>query len=156
MERLPRALESDGRLNRAEGVHAMATSVRRAGSGDRVVSDPGAVVLEASVTPPRLRPEHIARPRLTALLGPGPTPKLLLVAAPPGYGKSTFLADWAATFEGQVGWLSLDEHDNDPARFFAGVIAALQRGGIDGRRTQHRGGPLSASRHGAAFPSTAA
>ena len=80
----------------------MATSVPRAGSGVRT-SIPGAVVLEASVTPPRVRPEHIPRPRLRGLLGDGSARKLFLVAAPPGYGKSTFLADWASSFEGRVG-----------------------------------------------------
>lgn len=104
----------------------MATSVRRSGSAVQA-GTPGAVVLEASVTPPRVRPECIARPRLRALLGDGPARKVVLVAAPPGYGKSTFLADWASSLEGRVGWLSLDEHDNDPARFFAGVVAALRR-----------------------------
>jgi len=104
----------------------MATSVRRAGSG-AWASIPGAVVLETSVTPPRVRPEHIPRPRLRALLGDGSARKLVLVAAPPGFGKSTFLADWASSLEGRVGWLSLDEHDNDPARFLTGVVAALER-----------------------------
>ena len=104
----------------------MATSVRGAGSGVRA-GIPGVVVLEASVTAPRARPEHIARPRLNALVGEGSPPKVLLVAAPPGFGKSTFLSEWASSLEGRVGWLSLDDHDNDPARFFTGVIAALQR-----------------------------
>src|SRR5262245_22199476 len=84
-----------------EGVRAMATSVRRAGSGLNA-SIPGAIVLEASVTPPRVRPEHVPRPRLGELLGAVPEPKLVLVAAPPGFGKSTFLADWASSREGRV------------------------------------------------------
>lgn len=115
-----------GVFNRAEGVRAMATSVRRAGSGVRT-NVLGAVVLEASVTPPRVRPEHIPRPRLRALIGDGSARKLVLVAAPPGFGKSTFLADWASSLAGRVSWISVDEHDNDPARFFAGVVAALRR-----------------------------
>jgi len=74
-----------------------------------------------------VRPEHIARPRLRALVGDGSAHRLVLVAAPPGFGKSTFLADWASSLDGRVGWLALDEYDNDPARFFAGIVAALQR-----------------------------
>ena len=87
----------------------------------------GPVVLETNVTVPHVRPEHISRPRLTAALADGPLKKLTLVAAPPGFGKSTFLAEWAATIDGRFAWLSLEEGDNDPARFFSAVIAALQR-----------------------------
>jgi LuxR family maltose regulon positive regulatory protein len=104
----------------------MATSVRAEGLGEQTgVSR--AVVLETNLTPPRVRPEHIRRPRLLALLGEGSAPKFTLVAGPPGFGKSTFLADWAASLERPVAWLSLDEHDDDPARFFTDVVAALQR-----------------------------
>lgn len=85
------------------------------------------VVLETNLAPPRLRPEHIARQRLMAGFEDGPTSKLTLVAAPPGFGKSTFLADWASSLDGRVAWLSLDESDNDPARFFTYVVAALRR-----------------------------
>ena len=104
----------------------MATSVVGSGLGVQAAI-PAAVVQEASVTPPRLRPEHIPRPHLRALLAVRPAPKLVLVAAPPGFGKSTFLADWASSHEDPVAWLSLDENDNDPARFFAGILAALRR-----------------------------
>jgi len=54
--------------------------------------------------------------------------KLTLVAAPPGFGKSTLLAEWASTQPAAgVAWLSLDENDNDPARLFTYVVAALRR-----------------------------
>ncbi len=86
-----------------------------------------AVVLETNLTPPRVRAEHIRRERLLATLGDVRGARLTLVAAPPGFGKSTLLAEWAASREGSITWLSLDEHDNDPARFFASVVAALRR-----------------------------
>jgi LuxR family maltose regulon positive regulatory protein len=104
----------------------MATSTRAEASGGQAGIS-RAVVLETNLTPPRARPEHIRRPRLFALIGGGSAPKVTLVAAPPGFGKSTFLADWAASLEGAVAWLSLDEHDNDPARFVTAVVATLQR-----------------------------
>ncbi len=85
------------------------------------------VVLETSLTPPRPRPEHISRQRLVDGMRDGPTTRLTLVAAPPGFGKSTFLADWAASLDGRVAWLSLDESNNDPARFLTYVVAALAR-----------------------------
>jgi LuxR family maltose regulon positive regulatory protein len=58
--------------------------------------------------------------------------KLTLVSAPAGYGKTTLVADWLHGRDGvtsprQLAWLSLDEHDNDPARFLAYLLAALQQ-----------------------------
>src|SRR5262245_18326166 len=89
---------------------------------------PDAVVLETKVTPPRVRSEHVPRRALLATLRAGSARKLTLVAAPPGFGKSTLLAEWAAARPDQtVAWLSLDENDNDPARFFTYVGAALRR-----------------------------
>ncbi|MCC7359085.1 MAG: hypothetical protein IT317_06395, partial [Anaerolineales bacterium] len=49
-----------------------------------------------------------------------------LIAAPAGFGKTTLLSDWLAHSQRAVAWLSLDEHDNDLARFLTYVIAALQ------------------------------
>jgi LuxR family maltose regulon positive regulatory protein len=51
------------------------------------------------------------------------------VSAPAGFGKTTLLAEWLTQSghgEGLVAWLSLDEGDNHPARFWAYVIAALR------------------------------
>ena len=55
-----------------------------------------------------------------------------VVAAPAGYGKSTLMARWhARLLERGVScaWLSLDEDDNDAARFLRHLIAALQKAG---------------------------
>ena len=50
------------------------------------------------------------------------------MSGPAGAGKTTLLAEWcsAAAEERAFGWLSLDASDNDPVRFFEGVIAALR------------------------------
>ena len=91
------------------------------------VAAPNAVVLETKLSRPRVRAEHVRRTQLLdALRGDG-VRKLTLVAAPPGFGKTTLLAEWAAAEDApRVAWLSLDENDNDPARFFTYVAAALQ------------------------------
>ena len=86
---------------------------------------PTAIVLETKLTPPRVRSEHVVREQLLAVLREGASRRLTLLAAPPGFGKTTLLAEWAA--EGTpVAWLSLDENDNDPGRFFAHLIGALR------------------------------
>ena len=87
---------------------------------------PEAVVLETKLTPPRVRAEHVPRRHLLAAFLDGHPRRLTLVAAPPGFGKSTLLAEWASSPGGPaVAWLSLDENDNDPARFFSYVAAAI-------------------------------
>ncbi len=53
--------------------------------------------------------------------------KLILVCTPAGFGKTTLLADWATRTSCPVAWLSLDPQDNDPARFWRYVVAALDR-----------------------------
>jgi LuxR family transcriptional regulator, maltose regulon positive regulatory protein len=54
---------------------------------------------------------------------------VVVVAAPAGYGKSTLMARWhSRLLERDVAcaWLSLDEDDNDAARFLRHLIATLQ------------------------------
>ena len=91
------------------------------------IAAPEAVVLETKLARPRVRSEHVARRDLLGILRSG-SPRLTLVAAPPGFGKTTLLAEWAAALDGPAAaWLSVDEDDNDPARFFAYMTAALRR-----------------------------
>lgn len=78
---------------------------------------------------PPARPGLAARPRLMDRLNAGLAARLVLVSAPAGAGKTTLLSAWRATPQVSdipFAWLSLDEGDNDPARFWAYVIAALQ------------------------------
>jgi LuxR family maltose regulon positive regulatory protein len=53
--------------------------------------------------------------------------KLCLVGAPAGSGKTTLLAQWRAVAGGgRVAWVSLEESDNDPTRFWSYLVAALR------------------------------
>jgi LuxR family maltose regulon positive regulatory protein len=52
--------------------------------------------------------------------------KLTLISAPAGFGKTTLVSDWIGACKKPVAWVSLDEGDNDPARFITYVVAALQ------------------------------
>jgi LuxR family transcriptional regulator, maltose regulon positive regulatory protein len=83
------------------------------------------VILQSTITPPRLPVQHIARPRLLALLEQGLRGPVTLVSAPAGSGKTTLLVEWAATTTRPVAWLSCEEGENDPARFLSSLIAAL-------------------------------
>ena len=85
---------------------------------------------------PAPRPQITSRPRLFKRLSDelGASRKLSVVCAPAGFGKTTLLSEWITQRIGQhpgvgIAWLSLDAHDNDPLRFLAYVVAALQ--GVD-------------------------
>ncbi|WP_401000623.1 LuxR C-terminal-related transcriptional regulator [Agromyces sp. GXQ0307] len=47
------------------------------------------------------------------------------ISAPAGYGKTTLLAEWAATETRPVAWVSLDRFDDDPAALLALIATAL-------------------------------
>lgn len=76
------------------------------------------------------------RPRLIEQLNKGPHRKLTLISAPAGFGKTTLVTEWLDNLRldanNKIAWLSLDEGDNDLARFLSYFIAALnQIEGID-------------------------
>ena len=98
-----------------------ATTPKQAGAGG---SDG---LLATKLHLPRALPGFVARPRLAAQLDDGLVRGLLLVCAPAGFGKTSLLADWARAGGRPVAWLSLDQGDNDPARFWRHVVAALGR-----------------------------
>jgi LuxR family transcriptional regulator, maltose regulon positive regulatory protein len=85
------------------------------------------VLLATKLHVPRPRPGFVSRPRLVEALEGGLARRLILVCAPAGWGKTVLLADWAQRGGRPVAWLSLDAADNDPARFWRHVVAALDR-----------------------------
>jgi len=78
---------------------------------------------------PPARPNLVPRPRLIRKLGEGLAlgHRLALVSAPAGFGKTTLVTEWVHSGTRPVAWLSVDEGDNDPVRFLAYLIAALQQ-----------------------------
>ncbi len=52
---------------------------------------------------------------------------IIAVVGPPGYGKTTLLAQWAEVHGRRAGWLSIDERDNDPGVFLSYLAVALDR-----------------------------
>jgi LuxR family transcriptional regulator, maltose regulon positive regulatory protein len=51
------------------------------------------------------------------------------VIAPPGYGKTTLMAQWAERIGSRVAWLSCDDADNDPVVLLSALAVALDRMG---------------------------
>ncbi len=67
----------------------------------------------------------LTRPALLGRLEAGASQRLTVVVGSAGAGKSVLLSSWVATREGGVtSWLSCDEADADPVRFWAGFIEA--------------------------------
>ncbi|HEX6778590.1 MAG TPA: LuxR C-terminal-related transcriptional regulator, partial [Ktedonobacterales bacterium] len=83
-------------------------------------------ILATKLYVPQPRPNVVVRPRLIERLNEGLRHKLTLISAPAGFGKTTLISEWLACGEQPVAWLSLDEGDNDPARFLTYLVAALQ------------------------------
>jgi LuxR family transcriptional regulator, maltose regulon positive regulatory protein len=76
---------------------------------------------------PRPQPGFVPRPRLMQTLSQGLARGRVLICAPAGFGKTSLLADWARSGGRPVAWLGLDAGDNDPARFWRYVVAALDQ-----------------------------
>ena len=90
-------------------------------------------VLGTKLHVPRPRRELVVRTRLTDRLPTdGTWPRLVLVAAPAGFGKTTLLAQWlAARPAAAVAWLSLDARDGDLRRFLTHLVASVRAGATD-------------------------
>jgi len=83
-------------------------------------------LLQTKLYVPPTRPIIVLRPRLIEKLNGGIHCKLTLISAPAGYGKTTLVSEWTASCGKPVAWLSLDERDNDPARFLIYFVSALR------------------------------
>ena len=84
------------------------------------------VLLETKLFPPRWRGGLVARPLLVDRLERGVESRLTLVSAPAGSGKTTLLGEWLARRNAPVAWLSLDQGDGDPTRFWSYTTSAAQ------------------------------
>ncbi|MBN1642564.1 MAG: AAA family ATPase [Anaerolineae bacterium] len=89
-----------------------------------------APLLRTKLYIPTPRPQLVSRRWLIDRLNEGLRAgcRLILLSAPAGFGKTTLLSDWAQEVKPDtaIGWVSLDEGDNDPTRFWSYAIAALQ------------------------------
>src|SRR3712207_4139720 len=83
-------------------------------------------ILATKLYIPPPQPKVVLRPRLIERLNEGLHRRLTLISAPAGFGKTTLLNEWLAGCERPAAGLSLDEGDNDPTRFLAYLVAALE------------------------------
>lgn len=77
---------------------------------------------------PALRSQIIHRERLIRPLAEEKAVGFILVCAPAGYGKTTFLTEWAQSLKksgAAVAWYGLDAADDDPIAFGAYLIASF-------------------------------
>lgn len=85
---------------------------------------PSAIVV-AKLTPPRVSSDHLRRERLERRWAELLTRRLIAVVAGAGFGKTSFLADWAARTDRPVVWYTLDETDSDAAVFLEHLAWAV-------------------------------
>ena len=72
-------------------------------------------------------PGIVPRIMLVERLLASPAAPVICVVAPPGYGKTTLLAQWARRKGGRVGWVTVDRRDNDPVVLLTYLAVALDR-----------------------------
>ncbi len=97
----------------------------------------GGTILRTKIYKPPLRPDLVLRPHLIERLNQSLQigHKLTLISAPAGFGKTTLVSEWGTNLqqpaaqesrsETRIAWLSLEDGDNEPARFLAYLIAAI-------------------------------
>jgi LuxR family maltose regulon positive regulatory protein len=93
-------------------------------SGRRKWSEESLTQLIATkLSPPRLRAGRVPRPHLHARLAA--RDGVVLVSAPPGFGKSTFVVEWLESQQRPYAWYSLDRFDSDVGVFGAYLTATV-------------------------------
>jgi len=80
---------------------------------------------------PPVRAGAVGRERLAGQLRRADTP-LTVVVAPAGWGKTSLLSGWAndPAEKRRIAWVSLDESDDEPVRFWSYVLTALHGAGL--------------------------
>jgi LuxR family maltose regulon positive regulatory protein len=108
-------------MRTAAGVESVSSGRRVNGSHE---------VLLAKITAPG-RPDWIVRrTRIEQHITIGTAGPLTVVTGPPGAGKTTAAASWAAAARGPVAWVTLDRYDSRPGVFWSAVVEALRRAGV--------------------------
>lgn len=78
------------------------------------------------IIPPK-NPDLLPRPHLIDWMKKQKDKRLILISAPPGYGKTSLLTAYLAVSNAPVSWFQLDPGDSDPTVFLANLIASIQQ-----------------------------
>jgi LuxR family transcriptional regulator, maltose regulon positive regulatory protein len=97
---------------------------QQAGQSPRV-GGPAFDLVTSKLRRPLMRPGTVRRSLLVERLARGDPSPIVSVVAPPGYGKTTMLSQWAEQNGRAFAWVSVDDADNDPKVFLTYVAAAL-------------------------------
>jgi LuxR family maltose regulon positive regulatory protein len=146
--RLPRLLPDDPHGDRGRGLRlvewaATAWGAQHHAEGGKVVwctlkispvrpprrgaVGPSFPILQSKLAPPLRRPGMVPRANALGQLAAVSSVPVVTLVSPPGYGKTTLLAQWAEQDPRPVVWLSLDEDDNDPAVLLSYLAVGLDR-----------------------------
>ena len=85
------------------------------------------LISQTKIILPQRRKELLSRPRLLELLSDLLDFRLIIIAAPAGYGKTSLLIDFADQFDWPVCWYALDPLDNDTHRFLSHFVMSIKR-----------------------------
>ena len=94
------------------------------GSGLPATHDP---FVEAKLVIPRRPSGTLRRTRLLRQLRSAADRPVVSIVAPPGYGKTSLLVQWATESSGPVAWLTADDSDSDPVVFLTDLATAIDR-----------------------------
>lgn len=83
-------------------------------------------LLNTKFMPPPVE-DALPRPHLIQWLDGQHDRRLVLVSAPPGYGKTTLLSNFLAVHDGPSAWYQLEASDSDPTVFLTYLIEAIRR-----------------------------
>ncbi len=84
------------------------------------------VLLRTKFIIPPINPEYIPRPHLLAWMKKQAERRLVLISAPPGYGKTTLLSSYITGTGHPVAWFQLDTGDSDPIIFLTHLVESLR------------------------------
>ena len=84
-------------------------------------------ILQSKLAIPFLGSGLVRRTALVNRLQNASEARVINIATPAGYGKTTLLAQWAVRDKRPFAWISLDDRDNDPVALLTYIAAALDR-----------------------------
>jgi LuxR family transcriptional regulator, maltose regulon positive regulatory protein len=110
---------------RAASARKRTPSTRRARAGRTAKAGASFEVLQSKLAIPSLRPSLLSRAGLVNRLLAAGEARVISIAAPAGYGKTTLLAQWAERDPRPFAWISLEQRDDDPVAFLTYIASAL-------------------------------